>query len=263
MGFFEYYFSEFDMSKKENAVLCPFPHHTMSGLEYEESRPSAHVNIVDRLFHCKSCGTGDSELSFVSKLLGCTYENARKIIESFNTPDDIYSWKQLCLTKDIRDLTLSLGISEEVIEELNIKTEDGERICFPVFMYDKVVDVRSYLPGGTPKIKSRYGSHAGYIIPYDIWRNSNKNKWTIICAGEKDMAVARSNGFNAITLTGGEKATPLFFNDFKDRRIAICYDNDDAGISGAKALAASLKPYASEVRVVTNFHQVCCEKEKT
>lgn len=260
MGFFEYYFSEFDMSKKENAVLCPFPHHTVSGLEYEESRPSAHVNTLDRLFHCKSCGTGDSELSFISKLLGCTYENARKIIESFNTPDDIYSWKQLCLTKNIKELALSLGISEEVIEELNIKTEDGERICFPVFMFDKIVDVRSYLPGGTPKVKSRYGSHAGCILPYDIWRKTNKKKWTIICAGEKDMAVARSNGFNAITLTGGEKAIPLFFNDFKDRRIAICYDNDDAGLSGAKALAVALKPYASEIRVVTNFHKVCCEK---
>ena len=99
MGFFEYYFSEFDMSKKENAVLCPFPHHTVSGLEYEESRPSAHVNTVDRLFHCKSCGTGDSELSFVSKLLGCTYENARKIIESFNTTTPVKMIEWLTLPK--------------------------------------------------------------------------------------------------------------------------------------------------------------------
>ena len=38
------------------------------------------------------------------------------------------------------------------------------------------------------------------------------------------------------------------------------YDNDDAGIQGAKRLAAILKPLASQVRVVTAFHEVCVNK---
>lgn len=260
MGFFEYYFSEYGLDKKESAVCCPFPHHTVSGLAYAESRPSAHINTHERVFHCKSCGEGRSEVSFIANILGCTYENAIKINKLFETPDDIYSWDELILPEEIKQLALSLGISEEVIKELHIRSEDNKRISFPVTMFGKIVDVRGYLPGGDPKIKSRIGAKAGCILPYDIWRLTDKKKWTIICAGEKDMAVARSNGFNAITLTGGEKAIPLHFEDFKDRRIAICYDHDDAGIAGAKALAAALKPFASEVKVVTGFHEVCVNK---
>ena len=122
------------------------------------------------------------------------------------------------------------------------------------------MDVRSYRPfDRANKIRSRVGAISGMIIPFDIWMKHDPNKWTIICAGEKDMAVARSNGFNAITLTGGEKATPRFINPFKDKKIAICYDNDEAGISGAKALAAYLFPHVQEVRVVTGFHEICKE----
>ena len=127
-------------------------------------------------------------------------------------------------------------------------------------MYGKIVDVRSYRPfDRANKIRSRVGAISGMIIPFDIWMKHDPTKWTIICAGEKDMAVARSNGFNAITLTGGEKATPRFINPFKDKKIAICYDNDEAGISGAKALAAYLFPHVQEVRVVTGFHEICKE----
>ena len=122
------------------------------------------------------------------------------------------------------------------------------------------MDVRSYRPfDRANKIRSRVGAISGMIIPFDIWMKHDPTKWTIICAGEKDMAVARSNGFNAITLTGGEKATPRFINPFKDKKIAICYDNDEAGISGAKALAAYLFPHVQEVRVVTGFHKICKE----
>ena len=73
-NFFEYYFSEYDFSKRETAVCCPFPHHTNSGLEYQETNPSAHINLDKGLFHCKVCDKGLSETAFISELLGCSYE---------------------------------------------------------------------------------------------------------------------------------------------------------------------------------------------
>lgn len=85
-------------------------------------------------------------------------------------------------------------------------------------------------------------------------------RWTLICAGEKDMAIARSHGFNAITLTGGEGASPIPINYFKDRSIAIVYDNDGAGISGAQKLALRLSKVSDNIKVVTGFHEVCKEK---
>lgn len=260
-SFFEYYFYEYDFSKRETAVCCPFPHHTESGIEYHETNPSAHINLDKGLFHCKVCDVGLSEISFISKVLGTSYEAASKIAKLFTTKEDRYTWnKDYNISEEIKNKCISLGISENVINELELKTEMGDEISFPVFMYGKLVDVRSYRPQDRAnKIKSRVGATSGLIIPFDIWTKTPTNKWTIICAGEKDMAVTRSHGFNAITLTGGEKALPKMTTPFKDRKVAICYDNDEAGIAGARALASELIKYVKEVRVVTNFHEVCKE----
>ena len=260
-SFFEYYFSEYDFSKRETAVCCPFPHRTESGLEYTETRPSAHINLDKGLFHCKVCDKGLSETSFIAELFGCSYESAIKIAKMFTSKEDKYTWdKGTQLTDHIKELCLSLGISEKVIEELDIRTELGDEIAFPVFMYNKLVDVRSYRPHDRAnKIRSKVGTTSGLIIPFDLWIDTPKNKWTILCAGEKDMAVTRSQGFNAITLTGGEKALPKLLSVFKNRKVAICYDNDEAGIAGARALASYLFKVAAEVRVVTSFHKTCTE----
>ena len=258
MSFFEYYFPEYDFNKEETAVRCPFPHHTGHGLEYQENRPSAHVNKVKRVFNCKACGASYSEVGFIAAVLDCTYEVAIKINNQFtNDSDDLFSWKELKLPESINDKSLALGISQTVIDELNIRSEYGDDIGFPVLMFNKLLDSRNYRPGGDPKIRSRKGALTGLIIPFDLWRESFEDKWTILCAGEKDMAVARSNGLNAITLTGGEQSLPLFKGPFKNRKIAICYDNDDAGIKGANKIAAHLFDVAQEIKVITKFHDVC------
>ena len=260
-NFFEYYFSEYDFEKKETAVCCPFPHHTESGVEYQETIPSAHINLDKGVFHCKVCEKGLSEVSFISEILGCKYEAASKIASLYRDVENLHSWNQLKLNPKTKEICNELGISDEVIEELHLKTENREEdIAFPVLMYGKVVDVRNYSPyNRAAKIRSRAGSTTGMVIPFDLWINTNPHTWTIICAGEKDMAVARSNGFNAITLTGGEKALPKILKPFKNRRVAICYDHDEAGIEGAKSVAAAILPYAAEVRVCTGFHEVCKE----
>lgn len=260
-NFFEYYFSEYDFEKKETAVCCPFPHHTESGAEYQETIPSAHINLDKGVFHCKVCEKGLSEVSFISEILGCKYEAASKIASLYRDVENLHSWNQLKLNPRTKEICNELGISDEVIEELHLKTENREEdIAFPVLMYGKVVDVRNYSPyNRAAKIRSRAGSTTGMVIPFDLWINTNPHTWTIICAGEKDMAVARSNGFNAITLTGGEKALPKILKPFKNRRVAICYDHDEAGIEGAKSVAAAILPYAAEVRICTGFHEVCKE----
>ena len=260
-SFFEYYFSEYDFEKKETAVCCPFPHHTESGVEYQETIPSAHINLDKGVFHCKVCEKGLSEVSFISEILGCKYEAASKIASLYRDVENLHSWNQLKLNPRTKEICNELGISDEVIKELHLKTENREEdIAFPVLMYGKVVDVRNYSPyNRAAKIRSRAGSTTGMVIPFDLWINTNPHTWTIICAGEKDMAVARSNGFNAITLTGGEKALPKILKPFKNRRVAICYDHDEAGIEGAKSVAAAILPYAAEVRICTGFHEICKE----
>lgn len=247
----------------ETAVCCPFPHKTSSGLEYYESRPSAHVNTDKMLYHCKVCGEGHNEAQFIMKVLGCGYAEAIKLQKCFQNEEDRAEWiESTRLTIESKQRALDFNISEKVLEELDVKTPtlETDTLSFPVFMFDHLIDVRTYNPGHTPKVRSRAGCPAGMIIPFDIWRESPQDRWTLICAGEKDMAVARSKGFNAITLTGGEGTAIIPINYFSNRKVAIVYDNDGAGVNGAYKLARQLYKVTPTIKVVTNFHEICSEK---
>lgn len=261
MSFFQYYFDSVSFDKEETMVCCPFPHQTVNGLEYYETNPSAGINLGKGLFHCLSCGSSFSEVGFIAKILNCSYETASRLKNYYEDQEDLYYWKEnVRLTEEIKQSILDLGISEKVIEELNISSEDGHSISFPVLYFGKILDVRNYRPNQKPKVKSRKDSIAGLILPFDVWKETDPKRWTLLCAGEKDMAVARSHGFNAITLTGGEMAVPINLAQFRGRKVAITYDNDAAGLQGARKVAAYLRDYAEEVRVVTGFHQVCSEQ---
>lgn len=262
MGFLIDYFDIIE-DKTEVAVCCPFPHYTESGQEYMESHPSAHVNTEEGLFHCKVCGESGSEVSMISKLLGCSSPVAHKLQYCFNSDETIDEWNKETLTDATKDRALKLGISEDVIKELNIKTPEytDDIIAFPVFMYDHLIDIRQYNPGGDPKIKSRKNCPQGLILPFNEWVDTPLDRVTILCAGEKDMAIARTHGFNAITLTGGEQCLPATPKFFKDRIVAICYDNDTAGITGAYKVANAISKYTPHVKIVLNFHEGMEEKE--
>ena len=249
--------------RTEVPVCCPFPHHTESGLEYMESHPSAHVNTEEGLFHCKVCGESGSEITIISKLLGCNSSVAHKLQRCFNSDETIDVWDKETLTEATKKRVLNLGISEDVINELHIQTPTytDDVIAFPVFMYDHIVDIRQYNPGGSPKIKSRKDCPSGLILPFNEWKDTDVNRTTILCAGEKDMAIARTMGFNAITLTGGEQCLPATPKFFKDRIVAICYDNDTAGITGAYKVANAIYKYTPYVKIVTAFHKGMEEKE--
>ena len=241
-------------------VCCPFPHQTGNGLTYYESNPSAGINLDKGVFHCLGCGRSFSEVGFIAEVLSCDYETAVRLKSIFDKNDTIDIWKEHAkLPNEIKEKILNLGISEEVIKDLNISSEDGKSISFPVELYGSIMDMRNYNPNSKPKVRSRKGAPAGLILPYHKLADSDNDRWILLCAGEKDMAVARSNGFNAITLTGGENATPLLKAPFKDKKIAIVYDNDNAGIEGAKRVASTLKPIANEVKIVTGFHSICTE----
>lgn len=260
MSFINWYFN-LSGDKLEEHVLCPFPHKA-GELEYYESNPSAQVNTDEGLFHCKTCDRGYNEPSFMQAITGCRLSNAYKLIPAFRNTEDIIAWDaEPSVQHGNIPLANQFNISAEVQEELHLVSRTGADMITPVTMYGKILDVRTYIPNGSPKVKSRLGATNGLIIPFDLWVDTPKDKWTILCAGEKDMAVARSKGFNAITITGGEKMLPITPEYFRDRKIAICYDNDQPGRDGAIKVANYLKRYSSQVKVVTAFHQGMENKE--
>ncbi|NCB02686.1 MAG: hypothetical protein EOM67_11045, partial [Spirochaetia bacterium] len=196
--------------------------------------------------------------------LKCSIINATKLKQVFQTDETAAMWDEENTEQEQAiEFAKQFNISSDVIKELHISSCDrGEAIRFPVFMYNHLMDVRKYHPQSTPKVKSREDAPTGLVIPFDIWRTTPKKKITMICAGEKDMAVARSMGFNAITLTGGELSLPISPNEFIGRKVVIVYDNDEAGHNGANKLANYLQPYVESIKICTGFHEVCKENKE-
>jgi 5S rRNA maturation endonuclease (ribonuclease M5) len=259
MEFFNKFFKHMvEMDTGEAAVLCPFPHKDEAGNQYFESVPSAHINLKRGLFHCKVCGEGMSEAAFLSKIQGVSYKDALILLKEMSKHHGEWSQekKNFWESEGARQLASSLGIIE-VAESLQLGYE-GEGISFPVLVYNELLDVRNYSPGRSPKVKSRRGAK-NLLLPFDLWRTDTRP--TLLCAGEKDMAIARKMGFNGLTFTGGEQAFPrLFKSSFKNKKIYILYDNDQAGKEGSLKIASLLKDAGAEPYVVTGHYETCVNK---
>lgn len=262
--FFELVFPEIDGFSTETQVCCPFPHFTTDGQIYYETRPSAGVNLDKKVFNCFSCGKGLSELQFIKEYMGIEETEATLLRSILDTNKDTEYWEA---TLDFNNknteeyIKNDLGITEKTIKELKLRLggTSGYQLEFPLFLFGKLVDVANYECNRTPKTIRWKHSTSGLISPYDIWR-LDKSRPTIICAGEKDMAIARSKGFNAITISGGEGTIPKFFgNDFLDREIYIIYDNDATGKKGSIKVAQYISKFTDKVKVI-DISSVCTEK---
>ena len=251
----------------EMFVKCPFPHFDEHGNTYLEKNPSSHINLDRSTFHCKVCGKGMSEASFISKLQGISYKESLMLLETMTgSEDNLWTEERQAFlnSEEAQSLAKDMGIFE-IHEELQLGYEPQRGgISFPVFIYNDLLDVRNYVPGRETKdgrsikVLSRKKAKP-LLLPFDIWIDDERP--TILAAGEKDMAILRTNGFNAITFTGGEQSVPkLFKASFKGKRVYIPYDNDQAGRDGAYKVASFLKEWGAIPYVVEGHYEVCTEK---
>lgn len=153
------------------------------------------------------------------------------------------------------------GLSDEVIKKYEIGfcrrhpkyPKDGcERLSIPISKDGGIVNIRFHAIGetkeGTPKDLPYQRD-----LPYATWlfpEGQLKNDVVWLCEGEPDTLSAISHGLSAITVTGGASSwrkefTPLF----KNKKVYIVYDCDEAGRKGAKKIARVLRNVA-QVKVV-------------
>lgn len=261
MKYFKQYFSDTVFEGDEVKVLCPF--HT-------DTHPSASINTLKNTFHCWVCNAGYNEEQFLAKTKGLSIKNATKLIQKLEESevDWDYTYKaDLWADSAFLNEVLSLGLTKETIEKCRLGmafVEEKKYLAVPVFYNGFLVDVRRYnllKHQNMPKLMGNKGAQAGYVIPYDLWREDMDT--TYIFEGEKDMLSARNLGLNAITFSGGAGATPNEFviNDFKNREVIICYDNDEAGRDGAQNLFEKLSDVAFSVKYVDIRDVVKEEKE--
>lgn len=266
MKFFKQFFKDIDFtntnSRGEVQVLCPFPHrYTSDGKPIYEEHASAGINTETGLFHCFTCGIGLTEVQFASKVQGVSFKEATLLLTRLEECNGDWSQFESALWDSPYCLQslLDFGFTEQVLKECRIGHTGEGMMAVPVFLYGVLMDIKTYKPNEKPKWKSLEGALAGFITPFDLWVNDPRP--TLICAGEKDMLIARSNNYNAITVTGGEMALPKYFKSFfNDKDCFIIYDNDDTGKKGALSLATFIKENGGRPRVVTGHHAVCVDK---
>ncbi len=258
-------------------VCCPFPH-TKTELNkntwkteqvtFYEKVPSACINREIGAFHCFVCDRHFNELGFAEAITGKSKE---EIIQDYIVKEDLKgpaeSWrdlqhKSLLENKDMIDALHDLKIADEVIEQLQLGMVTS-CLATPVFVNNELVNIARYnilKTPGIPKVRYNENSSVGDIVPFDIWRIDPRD--TVVCEGEKDMLIARSFGFNAITLTGGSQSNikKEYLNYFKDRKVFIVYDNDEAGQKGSLKLFKELQPYCKVF--IADISAVCREKKE-
>lgn len=241
----------------EIAVRCPFPHRREDGTEYMEKVASAHINLSRGVFHCKVCrglgrfkDGGLSEVDFYARINGVSYMDALFMLDAFSKAKE-HNWTQnvdnLLSSESMMRLVDKLGLTRETVQHLQLGYA-GDGIQFPVFVHGELLDIRTYNPEGSPKVTGLKGSRP-LIFPFDLWLKDTRP--TLLCEGEKDTAIARQMGFNAITITGGAGSFPkVLRNFFKGRDVYVTYDCDDAGRNGARVVAYHLHQIANSVRIV-------------
>lgn len=253
MEYFKKYFSDVDSNEwgaEEVKVLCPF---------HEDTHPSASVNTQKGLFHCWVCNIGYNEEQFVAKMNNISTTDAIKLLGRYNINDD-WNFNKGLLWSDTNflDRVRGLGISDSLISSMNlglVRPENSNKrlLGIPVFYNGILVDVRKYnllKYDGVPKCSSNENAESGWIIPYDIFLNSDEPCY--LFEGEKDMLIAREYGLNAFTLISGAGATPNqnIIGAFKDKDIILCYDNDEAGYNGMVGVFKSIKDLAKSVKYI-------------
>ena len=282
LHFFEDYIKDmFEKSKidtmfpddKGNVPMCcPFIHtkkefdnNTWEEREvhYHEEVPSSSINLNMRVFHCFTCGRTYKELEFAQEVLN---KDKESIIREYTTKEalqnDTLNWSEnqhrfLLENKDVLSILYDLKITPETIEELKLGYITN-CLATPVFKNGALINIARYninkIPG-KPKNEYNKNANTGDIIPFDVWKNDFRD--TVICEGEKDMLIARSQGFNAITLTGGAQAALQkdYLPYFEGRNVFICYDNDDVGRQGALKRYKELAPKCNTF--ITNIGSVC------
>ena len=258
-------------------VCCPFPHTKKEfdkftwqekDVNFFEEVPSASINEDMGAFNCFVCGKHFNELGFAQAVTGKSKED---IIKEFLVKEELEDvckeWEanqhyNLLVNYDMMEKLKNLKISEDVIKELKLGYMTN-CLATPVFVNNELVNVARYninkIPGQS-KVMYNKNAKSGDIVPFDVWKKDNRN--TIICEGEKDMLIARSNGFNAITLTGGSQASikKEYLEYFRNRNVNIVYDNDEAGKNGALKLYKELKDYANVF--ITDISPICSEKKE-
>lgn len=142
-------------------------------------------------------------------------------------------------------------VTDDVIERYELGWDD-KRVWIPV-RDEKwtLVNVRKYRFDAehASKYKGVRGHNEARLYPQQVF--AGDPPWLLLCEGEKDCLCAVSQGLPAVTATGGSGTwTDEFSERLRGKQVAVCYDVDEAGRTGAQKVRAKLTGIAATVKVL-------------
>lgn len=235
------------VNESQQRGMCPF---------HEDTDPSFFVNDTGQWF-CFGCNEGGGPVTFVQNLLGTSKAVSQYIVDFYNehlklplpTEKQILLYqKKLQKEATVLAYLREIGATDEVVKKLRVGWDRG-RLVFPIYTNNGyLVNLRKYLPPGSGDTRSRktinvkkLGSNRYY--PYCAF----DEPIIYIVEGEKDMLVARSQGLNAVTSTGGRRIPLNEIPLFKGKLVYVMTDSDQVGDAVALQYSSVLKDVATEV----------------
>jgi DNA primase len=144
------------------------------------------------------------------------------------------------LPKRIRQYLNNRGIPDEIIDS-NILGWNGWRITIPI--YNRQGEVVFFRLAKDPEDKRpapKMHSSPGSSVELYGWDEVLKHpQQIIVCEGEFDRLVLQTQGFAAVTSTGGAATfRPQWTDALRSiKEVYLCFDRDHAGKTGAKIVA--------------------------
>ncbi len=211
-----------------------------------------YFSVETGQYDCKKCGE-KGNLITLAKHFGDTIQTLRKT-NVFNV--ELVEKCHQALPPHIREYLHRRGLIDAVIDEYKLGYGQFYRkpwITIPIkdiYGNYSFFKLRQDPAFGNDKITYPKGAEAQL---YD-WENLTKpNIPLIICEGEMDRLLLLSKGVSAITSTHGA----MTFKDEwvekirKDKKIYICFDNDEAGKKGSERVAKIIENYGCETHIIT------------
>jgi 5S rRNA maturation endonuclease (ribonuclease M5) len=239
---FRVFTSPVKTGEDEYLVVCPF---------HEDRRPSCSINCNKLLFKCHACGVKGSAATAIAKELGGTeslvqsellFLKEMTVLPEFNAQ---FFHKKLLASKEMYEYLVKERFwSEEVINNFVIGY-DGNRVTIPVFnLFGDLVNVRAYKPKAK-KNEDKFINLKGFgkariFNAQALTSKSNTATNVIVCEGEPDTLAAVSYGITAVCSTSGAGFSRFLNSSWTTHGLALAYDTDDPGKSGARKLSESL-----------------------
>lgn len=254
MDFYRNFIEIVDDSHSEQVyALCPF---------HADRVPSFTINTSTHQWFCHGCGEGGGYVSFLQKFLSIDKKSAMDIVNTwsdtgkFPFPNpQLVDEAHRCLMSNpyAHQLINSWGINDKLLDKLKIGYSNAEkRYYFPVYTSTGFLyNIRKYKPAemreegkSSPKVIGIAGCNDARFWPVE---NLSKNT-VFIVEGEKDALCAIAQGLNAVTGTGGSNIPAIDYSIFKNKKVYVMTDSDEAGDKTAQKYIDVISAQTNEIK---------------